>query len=132
MLIPHLFLDIILSVVQVTSFPDFSWILHWNIHPLSLIFTFHLSAILPTIIQTCKSLPSEKKGKKHIFKSFTVLLVIDVIVITFLSMRTLRFRDCEGFIPHYKSITDIETLGCRIAKTMFFWVSFMTHCLSQM
>lgn len=76
----------------------------------------------------CKFLLFEKKGKKYIFKSFIMFLVIDVIVIIFLFMRILRFRDCEGFILYYKSIIDIEILGCRIVKIMFFWVFFMIYC----
>lgn len=75
-------------------------------------------------------LPS-KKREINICKSFTMLLFIGIITITVLSLRTLRFRDRALSQVIRRSIIDIETLSCRITKSVFLPVFHMTHCLSQ-
>lgn len=44
----------------------------------------------------------------------------------------LRFKETKGLNTGHKKHHCHLSLGCKIAKAMFFPVSYMTHCLSQL
>lgn len=62
-----------------------------------------------------KYLPFIKKENKHIFKSFTIFLFTYIIIISVLSMRTLRFRDSSSLAPGHE-------------KCHWYWNSVLYDC----